>query len=409
MTSRMLGLAVFGATLLTAGQTVYAQTAEPPTAPVFPYEILFSLEKPYYFGTTAGIGVLQDGDVASGRGFVLARNAQLVSKFGPPQTYDASGNLLPVDYGLDALFEMRFFSPTVTLRPNILFSVKKGFHSSTLNVDISDGDLLSDTGRIVATNAQLMGNFHPMPPLQDMGLDAVYIPYFLPTADSVKPPEIWFSTTTGWFDEKLGRYISDGDLLSSKGYVVATNAQLLRNFLVPPANVDNTQPSPVNMGLDAVYVVRFRPWDVAALTAASSAAPQIWFSVSKDFTDKYGRSITSGDLLSASGAIVRKNQNLLANFPPSPLMDSTDMPLLLNYGLDAVHVRGRNLIAILPSGQTVPRTVNNIIRLVFDGPVTVPDSEAFSLGGDTAPQGSGSGVGYGWQHVRCVGRDNQHA
>lgn len=383
MNSRVLVLLAL-LSLLAVPQAGNAQTAGllPPQPLPCPFEILFSISPPENFGFAWP--PFKDGDVASDHGYVLARNAQLVSKFGPPQTLDAAGNLVAVDYGLDALFELRCYPAPTTFRPAILFSVKKGFHSSTLNVDISDGDLLSDAGKIVATNAQLMANFHPMPAVDNVGLDAVFIPYYLPTAANLLPPEIWFSTNKGWFDEKLGHYISDGDLLSSRGYVVATNQQLLRNWLIFPMIVtDPTQPPLINMGLDAAYVPCFRPWAVDALTSAQPQVPEIWFSVNKGFTDKFGRQISDGDLLSTSGRIVRTNSQLLEKFP-----NLTMGPVLLNYGLDAAFVRGRKLIAIYPPGPTVPKTTGNVVRLVFDGSVTLPDSTPLSVAGPAIPQGS---------------------
>src|SRR6185312_15673362 len=57
--------------------------------------------------------------------------------------------------------------------------------------------------------------------------------------------EFWFSTTTGFIDQRLGS-ISDGDLLSTFGYVVARNSELLSAF-APIEDVNN-------FGLDAACV-----------------------------------------------------------------------------------------------------------------------------------------------------------
>lgn len=378
--------------LLVVSQPGGAQTTTGglPQPPLWPFEILFSVVTPFYFGG----GVLQDGDVASDiQGRVVASNSALVKPFDPAPTYDAAGNLVAVDYGLDAVFELRCYPAPKSFVPVTLFSVKKGFYSQALKQQISDGDLLSSTGQVVAKNQTLLARFFPPTvSVPDLGLDAVFIPYYLPMAANPLPPEIWFSVARRYdYDDSTQNihiHISDGDLLSSRGYVVARNRDLLRNFLVYPDIVP--LPPEMDKGLDAVYVVRFRPWAVTAITSVLPQAPEIWFSVNKGFTDMHGRQISDGDLLSTSGAIVRKNSELLVNFPPSPLMgpDGVAMPVLLNYGLDAVYVRGRMLIASTPPGTTVPKVAGNVVRLVFDGSLEMPDSGALSLAAQAIPQGS---------------------
>jgi len=152
---------------------------------------------------------------------VVAANEALVRPFHP---------MPPVrDYGLDAV--------TRGANRGMLFSTEEGFFSESLGVTVGQGDLLSDRGRIVRTNAQLLANFHPLGPSYDLGLDAIII----------RPRgEIWFSTEEGFVDANLGS-ITDGDLLSTSGYVVATNLELLRNF----GPIEDLH----NFGLDAVTVV----------------------------------------------------------------------------------------------------------------------------------------------------------
>ncbi len=321
-------------------------------------EILFSISpRDSTFSIWPPFG---DGDEASDRGYVVATSAQLLRNFHPAPTFAA------VDYGLDALHELRAMPAAVAVVPLTLFSINQGFFDMQLNRWVSDGDLLSDAGRIVATNAQLMANFHPMPPVPDMGLDAVFIPYYRITVDTACPPEIWFSTNRGWWDEKLSRAIGDGDLLSSRGYVVAANAQLLRNF--------HRMPPVADAGLDAAYVPCWRAWySTTALNIATQ--PEIWFSVKKGFFDEKLGQITDGDLLSTTGRVVRTNAQLLRNFP-NPTMS----PVQLNYGLDAVHVRVRFLIATTPpTGGTVAKVAGNQVRLTFDGQLELPAGTAVSV------------------------------
>ncbi len=316
-----------------------------------PLEVLFSIEEPQdpEAGTSFVWPPFGDGDEASDRGYIVADNARLLGRFNPAPTF------AEVPFGLDALHELRCNVAATAARPVTLFSVENGFYDTVLGQWISDGDLLSSCGKVVATNAQLLANFGPMPPTPDMGLDAVYIPYWRPTTDSVWPPEIWFSTERGWWDEKLGRQISDGDLLSTRGYVVATNAHLLSRFSPMPPLPD--------LGLDAVYVPRLRPYQNA------SRLPEIWFSVEQDFFDEaLGVRIFHGDLLSTSGKIVRTNQQLLRNFP-NPLM----APISPDIGLDAVDVRARRLIAVYPPGGNLSRSTRGVLRFVFDGPIELSD------------------------------------
>jgi hypothetical protein len=77
-----------------------------------------------------------------------------------------------------------------------------------------------------------------MPPIPDMGLDALAIApgYSIDDSelvDDVAPPErkiLVFSTKEGFFSERLGVYISPGDILTTNGRIYRTNRELLRNF-----------------------------------------------------------------------------------------------------------------------------------------------------------------------------------
>jgi len=110
------------------------------------------------------------------------------------------------------------------------------FFSKTLNQYIGHGDLLSNRGVIVKTNQELLSNFSPIEDLADFGLDAVV----------VRPGgEIWFSVEFGFTDPVLGP-VSDGDMLSDQGYIVARNQQLLEQYK-PVELLDN-------FGLDALTI-----------------------------------------------------------------------------------------------------------------------------------------------------------
>ena len=188
--------------------------------------IYFSTETS--FTATAGPHAgqrISDGDLLSTTGVVVARNADLIRNFGP----------MPVvpDFGLDGVFVRR--------SGEILFSLEGGFWDEKLGTWVRHGDLLSDSGAIVKTNAQLLSNFHPMPsPDPDYGLDAVHL---------VGGSDIWFSIEESFWDELLGTWISQGDLLSTQGSIVQTNAQLLAAFFGGAGNV------PEDFGLDAAWLV----------------------------------------------------------------------------------------------------------------------------------------------------------
>ena len=169
---------------------------------------------------------LKHGDLLSDRGFVVQSNEELLARFVR----------MPVaaDVGLDA----------VTRAPNraILFSTEESFFCESLGRTVGHGDLLCNRGRVILTNQELLQNFDIIdltmrPTPADYGLDAIVL----------RPmKEIWFSTEIAFLDAELG-WISDGDLISTQGYVVARNLDLVAPF-EPVEDVDN-------FGLDAVNVV----------------------------------------------------------------------------------------------------------------------------------------------------------
>ncbi|MBN1488404.1 MAG: hypothetical protein JXA69_00680 [Phycisphaerae bacterium] len=328
-------LAVGAALLAATGVALAQQDLGERPLPI--HEVLFSIEEPPPNALTEATDAADPTllppthrDLLSERGYVVAPIRYLLRNFRPAPTYVA------VDHGLDAIEEVRLVNNT-TARPNYLLSVEKGFFDTGLGQWISDGDLLCDVGKVVATNAQLMRNFRPMPPTPPVGLDAVCIHRFHRpididvdvNAEPERHPVIWFSTEVHFFDERLGVRISDGDLLSTTGRIVATNRWLLRNFR-PRPTPDGTMP---DLGLDAAFVPRFN-----ARLHSEDRPPVIWFSTERGFFDeRLGRFVSDGDLLSTTGQIVRTNWRLMRNFrEPDP---AAVVPP--NVGLDAVHVRTR--------------------------------------------------------------------
>ena len=181
-------------------------------------EILFSISVDVFSET---LGPIHHGDLLSERGKIVKRNQDLLAAFGMANTN--------VDYGLDAV--------QVMTNGEIYFSITT--NAVAPQAGMMSGDLLSDRGRVVKYNFELLANFHPPPSLvyQDYGLDALYV---WPSG------EIWFSTEQGFDDQQLGP-ILDGDLLSDQGYIVFRNLELVSAF-APLEDVSN-------FGLDALYIV----------------------------------------------------------------------------------------------------------------------------------------------------------
>jgi len=194
-------------------------------------EIVFSLAQTAVSST---LGTLHPGDMVSDHGRLLRTNLSLIAPFVPAAP-------LPPDFGLAAL---KIMSDGETW-----FSTQTNFFSKALGRMGQTGDMISDNGTLVRSNAQLLAQFHPINPTNDYGLNSIYV---------WPGGEIWFSTTQGFFDVN-SNYFDPGDLLSDQGYLVYSNSELLAAF--SPSN------APSSLGLDALYIVT----DVAP----ASAPPQL--------------------------------------------------------------------------------------------------------------------------------------
>ncbi len=197
-------------------------------------QILFSTETTF-FDERLGTNI-SHGDLLSDRGAIVQSNSELLRNFNPPPSFAYQ------DYGLDALQR----SPaTSAANTGVLFSTEDSFYDTKLQRLVGHGDLLSTTGQVVMSNAQLLKNFHPLSiTMQPMPAD-----YGLDGFQRLSNTELWFTTERGFYDEQLGRYVSEGDLLSTRGRIVMTNQQLLSPFLRPTmTNV------PIDYGLDAFWM-----------------------------------------------------------------------------------------------------------------------------------------------------------
>ena len=272
----------------------------PPTDPLHTFsmhlvavrwpEVWFSTEYGF-ISSVQDISKISDGDILSPAGRVIRSNNQLTINLG----------IMPIvpHIGLDAILNLVPQS-TVLPRPccEIWFSAEQDIHSETLG-QLHHGDLLSNAGRIVRSYIDLIGAFSPMPPIPDCGLDAIAL-----DADG----HLLFSVEEDFFSEKLGRTIGQGDLLSEDGRIFKTIGDLLTNF-------EPIEPRPISFGLDAAYV-----WPHG----------EVWFSIESDFVDLRLGTIGHGDLLSDTGRIIARNQELVESF--GPIEDLAD------FGLDGLQV-----------------------------------------------------------------------
>jgi hypothetical protein len=167
---------------------------------------------------------------------------------------------------------------------------------------ISPGDLISNRGRVVKRNIDLVGRLGVMPIVPDLGLDAVQI---------TRRGEILFSIPSNVWSESQG-LIQHGDLLSNRGVIVRSNQNLLAAFGLPASQPD--------AGLDAVQVM---------------PDGEILFSIRSNVVVKPDLTLSRGDILSDRGRVFRSNWDLLANFHPA--ITNRD------FGLYALY--------ILPSGE----------------------------------------------------------
>ena len=180
-------------------------------------DLQFSLDEDVFSETK---GPLYHGDLLSHEGHVVKSFTQWLAPFSPmPPTPNA---------GLDAVARL----PDGVR----VFSVREAFFSQSLGRLIRPGDLLREDGQLYRTAEQLLAPFKTSEPAE-VGLDAVYVwPH----------GEIWFSTERGFQDNLLGP-IGEGDLLSSWGYVVFRNLDLLAPFQPLEDLAD--------FGLDALHVI----------------------------------------------------------------------------------------------------------------------------------------------------------
>ncbi len=230
-------------------------------------ELWFSTAAPFVAGGwNPPTNAISAGDLLSMSGRVVRRNQQLTGRLG----------LMPMvpDLGLKGV--------DVLPGGEIVFSITQDVFSETLGA-LHPGDLLSEQGRILRTNLQLIARFSPSPaPPSGVGLGAVQV---------MDSGEIYFSVQTNFYSKALGLKVQTGDLLSDSGTMIRTGAQLLAAF-----NPTNTT---TDYGLTAFYV-----WP----------GGEVWFATAQGFYDAGSNFYAPGDLLSDAGYVVYRNGELESAF-----------------------------------------------------------------------------------------------
>src|SRR6266496_1801937 len=206
-------------------------------------------------------------------------------------------HLIQTDYNLLDFYSLHMLAAPVR---EIWFSTAASFTASKWNAPtnrVSDGDMISDSGRVVRSNGDLLSRLGIMPGIPSLGIDEV---------DIAPGGEILFSLNQDVFSETLGP-LQHGDLLSERGTVFRRNQDLMAAF--------NPQPLDLDYGLDAVQVMD---------------SGEIYFSITTNVVSPQIGMLFRGDVLSDKGSLIRSHQQLLARFQPS-VIDH-------DYGLDALYV-----------------------------------------------------------------------
>jgi hypothetical protein len=247
-----------------------------------------------------GNPIISDGDLLSLTGQVCARNPDLLRAFYPD-------GRVPADLGLDAVDVLDIETKLVAFSTEL--DDPRGRFTA--------GDLLFTNGGIVPNRALV----DPFGITYDIGLDAVHflgaksqILSFAALVVQIEPEgwtqdklkqeleryqiDIWFSTE-GTHKPVGAAMILDGDLLSAKGTVVRTQANLF-----PPDVPAGLPQRGVDFGLDAV---------TSAMLVGR--VPPIYFSSEILYRSRM-TPFTDGDILKAGNGVVARNEELVKPFEP---------------------------------------------------------------------------------------------
>lgn len=274
-------------------------------------------------GLTPGLqpppaGHISNADILSESGRIVVPAAALLPAPG-----------LPASVGVDA------FDVIPGSNGALAFSTDQDFLRPVPG-RISEGDLLGSDGAIRRRNPALLGPLGFMPPTPDLGLDGV----------SQRPNgEYWFSIRRPAFSERLGVSVGRGDLLSSRGTVVRSQASLLARFRPPLPKHD--------YGLDGFHV-----W----------SSGEVWFSLEEGFEDQTLGHLSDGDLLSDAGYVVLRHRDLIGRF--QPLED------LANFGLRGLFIVANDDPRMGSATLTLVRNLPAELTVNWEGPGRVFQLEA---------------------------------
>src|SRR5208283_2784115 len=124
-------------------------------------EIWFSTSQDFQAGIwDSPTNLVSPGDLISSVGRVVKRNHELTQNLAP----------------MPSIPDLWLKDVDVLPGGEIAFSIQASVWSQTLNTQLDPGDLLSDRGRVLRTNQQLIAAFLPKPPLPTgAGLGAVQV------------------------------------------------------------------------------------------------------------------------------------------------------------------------------------------------------------------------------------------
>jgi hypothetical protein len=171
--------------------------------------------------TSKSLGVLHHGDLVSSPSRRVKSYRDFAAAVAPEPPSP--------DLGLDAVQAWE--------GDDWVFSIRDTTFSETLGDWVGRGDVMTTRGIRVASFQELLKGFDPVKPEVDPGLDALWV---WPSG------EVWFSTEEG-VELSGGRFLLEGDLLSSRGEVVFRNLELVSRF----APLEDA----ASFGLDSLTVV----------------------------------------------------------------------------------------------------------------------------------------------------------
>lgn len=178
----------------------------------------FSVAKGFY--SNALHRYITDGDLLNNQGQMVATQQDLLASLAPR---NANGN-----YGLATAYIAS--DSGANGGPEIWYSTQRSWYSNTLKRTITNGDIVSNTGKLIVSFSDLMKDFAPRGGTDDLGLDT----FFVLLNNKGQPSDYLFSTKKSFYSNALKKWINANDLLDSNGTVAMAQSSLVRNFSLLP-------------------------------------------------------------------------------------------------------------------------------------------------------------------------------